>query len=87
MDVISVSFLSICFISCLQDSMAVQQKIAVLRKEVEQETQILQQVKESCREASENLRVVEEEGQWVAGQLQVTVATREQIQSQVQWLS
>ncbi|XP_050719696.1 golgin subfamily A member 6-like protein 1 isoform X2 [Eriocheir sinensis] len=69
--------------ACIEDSMAVQQKVAVLRREVEQETQILLQVKDSCREASENLRVVEEEAQWVAGQLQVTTATREQIQAQV----
>lgn len=65
--------------------MAVQQKIAMVRREVEQETQILLQVKDSCREASENLRAVEEEAQWVAGQLQATTATKEQIQAQVQW--
>lgn len=77
-----------CFpVSCLQDSMVVQQRIAMLRREAEQETQILQQVKDSCHEASENLKTVEEEGQWMAVQLQVTVGTREQIQSQVQLCS
>ena len=60
-----------------------QQKIAILRREVEQETQILLQVKDSCQEAVESLRVVEEEARWVCGQLQVTTATREQIQAQV----
>lgn len=60
-----------------------QQKIATLRREVEQETQILLQVKDSCQEAVENLRVVEEEARWVSGQIQVTTATREQIQAQV----
>ncbi|KAK8385602.1 hypothetical protein O3P69_016405 [Scylla paramamosain] len=69
--------------ACIEDSLAVQQKIATLRREVEQETQILLQVKDSCQEAMENLRVVEEEGRWVCGQLQITTATREQIQAQV----
>lgn len=68
----------------LQDSLAVQQKIANLRREVDQETQILLQVKDSCQEALENLRVAEEEGRWASGQLQVATTTREQIQAQVE---
>ena len=50
---------------------------------MEQETQILLQVKDSCQEALENLRVVDEEARWVGGQLQVTTGTREHIQAQV----
>ncbi|XP_071521058.1 coiled-coil domain-containing protein 39-like isoform X2 [Panulirus ornatus] len=69
--------------NCIEDSLAVQQKIGLLKGEVDQENQILKQVQNSCQEVVESTRIVEEEGAWVKGQYQSVFSTREQIESQI----
>lgn len=67
----------------LQDCVAVEEKLGILRHEVEQEKEILGEVERSCQEVIQGRQVVEEEAQWVTGQLQATTATTANIQAQV----
>ncbi|KAG7169036.1 Coiled-coil domain-containing protein 39-like [Homarus americanus] len=69
--------------SCIEDSLAAQQKIGILKGEVNQESQILKQVQKSSQEVVENTRLVEEEGTWFKEQYQSVSLTREQIESQL----
>ncbi|XP_053641659.1 coiled-coil domain-containing protein 39 [Cherax quadricarinatus] len=69
--------------NCIEDSLAVQQKIGLLKGELEQENQILKQVQNSRREVIENTRGVEEDGTWVKDQYQTVASTREKIESQL----
>lgn len=66
-----------------QDSLAAQQKIGILQREVEQENQILRQVQNSCQQVLTNIQVVEDESVLVNTHLQAVSTTKEQIQSQV----
>lgn len=68
-----------------QDSLAAQQKIGILQREVEQENQILRQVQNSCQQVLTNIQVVEDESVLVNTHLQAVSTTKEQIQSQVKW--
>lgn len=67
----------------LQDCVAVEEKLGILRHEVEQEKEILGEVERSCQEVIQGRQVVEEEAQWITGQLQATTATTANIQAQV----
>ncbi|XP_037800987.1 coiled-coil domain-containing protein 39-like [Penaeus monodon] len=68
---------------CIEDSLAAQQKIGILQREVEQENQILRQVQSSCQQVLTNIQVVDDESVLVNTHLQAVTTTKEQIQSQI----
>ncbi|XP_068236091.1 coiled-coil domain-containing protein 39-like [Palaemon carinicauda] len=67
----------------IEDSLATQQKIGMLVKEVEQENEILKQIDNSRLEVLVALKKVEEEEVWLNTQYKAVVETKEQIQSQL----
>ncbi|KAK4319079.1 hypothetical protein Pmani_009912 [Petrolisthes manimaculis] len=69
--------------NCIEDCVAVEEKLGILRHETEKEKEILSEVERSCQEVIQGRQVVEEEAQWVAGQLQATTTTTANIQAQV----
>ncbi|XP_066940125.1 coiled-coil domain-containing protein 39-like [Macrobrachium rosenbergii] len=67
----------------IEDSLATQQKIGMLVKEVEQENEIFKQIDTSRLEVLTALQKVEEEEVWLNTQYKAVVETKEQIQSQL----
>nr|XP_045597008.1 coiled-coil domain-containing protein 39-like [Procambarus clarkii]XP_045597009.1 coiled-coil domain-containing protein 39-like [Procambarus clarkii]XP_045597010.1 coiled-coil domain-containing protein 39-like [Procambarus clarkii] len=67
----------------IEDSLAVQQKIGILKGEVNKENQILRQIQNSRQEVVDNIKVTGEEGAFVKEQYQSVFSTREHIESQL----